>query len=79
MQMAGRTNAACGVAGNIGLCPHKKYPRLRRGIFIMRMPYIISKNGRPVIPLRSRNNDKNHLTEMVEKWYYYINDKTFVR
>ena len=35
MQMAGRTNAACGVAGNIGLCPHKKYPRLRRGIFIM--------------------------------------------
>ena len=45
----------------------------------MRMPYIISKNGRPAIPLRSRNNDKNHLTEMVEKWYYYINDKTFVR
>lgn len=49
------------------------------GAFFMRMPYIISKNGRPVIPLRSRNNDKNHLAEMVEKWYYYINDKTFVR
>lgn len=45
----------------------------------MRIPYTISKNGRPVIPLRSRNNDKNHLTEMVEKWYYYINDKTFAR
>lgn len=45
----------------------------------MRMPYTVSKNGRPVIPLRSRNNDKNHLTEMVEKWDYYINDKTFVR
>lgn len=45
----------------------------------MRIPYTVSKNGRPVIPLRSRNNDKNYLTEMVEKWYHYINDKTFVR
>ena len=34
MQMASRTNAAWGVAGNIGLRPHKKYPRLGRGIFI---------------------------------------------
>ena len=34
MQMSDRTNAAWGVAGNIGLRPHKKYPRLGRGIFI---------------------------------------------
>ena len=34
MQMASRTNAAWGVAGNIGLRPHKKYPRLGRGIFV---------------------------------------------
>ena len=34
MQMASRTNAAWGVAGNIGLRPSKKYPRLGRGIFI---------------------------------------------
>ena len=34
MQMASRTNAAWGVAGNIGLRPSKKYPWLGRGIFI---------------------------------------------
>ena len=34
MQMASRTNAAWGVAGYIGLRPHKKYTRLCRGIFI---------------------------------------------
>ena len=34
MQMSDRTNAARGVAGNIGLRPYMKYPRLGRGIFI---------------------------------------------
>ena len=34
MQMASRTNAAWGVAGNIGLRQHKKYPRLCRGYFL---------------------------------------------
>ena len=35
MQMASRANAAWGVAGNIGFRPSKKYPQLRRGIFIL--------------------------------------------
>ena len=35
MQVAERTNAMWHVAGNIGLRPHMKYPRLRRGIFML--------------------------------------------
>ena len=35
MQMSDRTNAAWGVAGNIGLRPLKKYPQLGWGIFIV--------------------------------------------
>jgi len=42
------------------------------GAFFMRIPYTISKNGRPVIPLRSRNNDKNHLTEMAENGHLFV-------
>ena len=36
MQMSGLTCACLGAADMRGLCPHMKYPRLRRGIFIMR-------------------------------------------
>ncbi len=35
MQKSDRTNATGRVASIIGLCPHMKYPRLRRGIFIL--------------------------------------------
>ena len=53
MQMAGRTNAACGVAGNIGLCPHKKYPRLGRGIFIVsRKPLAERVVQKRLLPMR---------------------------
>lgn len=34
MQMSGLTCACLGAADMRGLCPHMKYPRLRRGIFI---------------------------------------------
>ncbi len=35
MQMSGRVYVTLGAAGMRGLCPHMKYPRLCRGIFII--------------------------------------------
>ena len=60
MQMASRTNVAWGVAGNIGLRPHKKYPRLGRGIFI----YVLYKSD------KKKQNNLEHKTIYISsvKW-----------
>ena len=45
------------MAGNIGLCPFKKYPRLCRGIIIAYYESYAKNNGCPV--LRMDTNEKN--------------------
>lgn len=40
MQMSGLTCACLGAADMRGLCPHMKYPRLRRGIFFVQKTVI---------------------------------------